>query len=115
MGAVVSFDSLLRHTLTVKRNAVADPPTYDEYNQPVTTVVTVATVKGLIQPRKAHEVALASQAGAVVGSHVGYMRPLAGLTTGDWIERGGIRYDVLAMPDAAGQGHHLELALQAVT
>jgi hypothetical protein len=90
-------------------------PTVDDYGQPVTTPTTVATVPGLIQPRRAREVALSSQAGAAIGNHVGYLDPLAGLTTHDWIEMGGVRYDILAVPDAAGLGHHLELDLRAVT
>ena len=93
----------------------AGAETLDDYGQPVTAETTLATVAGLIQPRRAHEVELASQAGAVIGSHVGYMRPLANLGTDCWIEYGGVRYDILSMPDAAGLGHHLELDLRAVT
>jgi hypothetical protein len=89
--------------------------TLDDYGQPVTAEATVATVAGLIQPRKAREVELSSQAGAVVGEHVGYLAPLAGLTTADWILLGSVRYDILSIADAAGQGHHLELALRQVT
>ena len=87
----------------------------DDYGQPITSPVTVATVPGLIQPRSAREVALTSQGGVVIGSHVGYMALLAGLGTDCWIEHDGVRFDILSMPDAAGLGHHLELALQAVT
>lgn len=108
----MSFDTRLRHTLVVKR-ATADG-TVDDYGQPVTTVTTAATVKGLVQPRSAREVALASQAGAAVSQHVGYLRPLAGLTTADWLEVDGIRYDVLTIADAGGLGHHLELGLRRV-
>lgn len=92
----------------------------DDYGQPVFAPTTVGTVPGLIQePRTAQEVALVSQGGAVVGSHVGYLRPLAALTTDCWIEDDhypGVRYDLVKPPgDAGGQGHHLELGLQAVT
>ena len=93
----------------------AGTTTLDDYGQPVMAPTTLDTVAGLIQPRRAHEVALASQSGAVIGDYVGYMRPLANLGTDCWIEYGGVRYDILSMPDAAGLGHHLELALQAVT
>ncbi len=95
----------------------AGPATSDEYGQPVTEPVTVATIAGLIQPRplRDREVALTSQAGPAIGSHVGYIDPLAGLTTACWIEHAGTRYDIVAIPDAAGLGHHLELVLQAVT
>ena len=106
----MSFDSRLIHSLVIKRMAASG--TFDAYGQPVTAEVTVATVKGLIQPRRAREVALASQAGVVLGEHTGYLRPLAGLDTSCWIEHDGVRFDILSMPDAGGVGHHLELGLQ---
>jgi len=108
----VSFDSRLRHTLVIKRATAGG--TVDDYGQPVVAETTVASVKGLVQPRSAREVALASQAGAAIGTYVGYMRPLAGLTARDWIEVDGVRYDVLGVSDAAGIGHHLELNLRKV-
>ena len=125
----MSFDDLLIHSLTVKRmtpildeldegldldEGVTLDGTPDEYGQPTSAEVTVATVKGLIQPRRAREVALASQAGAAIGEHVAYLRPLSGLTTANWIEAGGVRYDIVSVGDAAGQGHHLELGLRRV-
>ena len=109
----MSFDDRLIHSLTVRRNVPTGA--VDDYGQPVMAATTFATVRGLIQPRSAREVALASQAGAAIGSHVGYIRPLAGLTTADWIEHGGQRYDIVSVPDAAGLGHHLELGLVAVS
>lgn len=108
----MSFDALLRHTLVVKRLAATG--TFDDYGQPATAETTVATVAGRIAPKSVREVALLSQAGAVVSTHTGYIRPLPGLDTGCWIESGGVRYDIVGMPDAAGQGHHLELELVAV-
>lgn len=122
----MSFDALLRHTLVIKRNVQTtvpvhvppEPtdgdPVFDEYNQPVMAETTVATVAGRIQPKTAREVVLLAQAGAVVSTHTGFIRPLAGLDTGCWIESGGIRYDIVGMPDAAGHGHHTELELVAV-
>jgi head-tail adaptor len=108
----MSFDSLLRHTLVVKRLAYAG--TVDDYGQPVLTVTPVGTVRGRIAPKSAREVALVSQAGVVVSTHVGFVRPLAGLDAGCWIECAGVRYDIVGLPDAAGAGHHLELELIAV-
>lgn len=100
------------HTLVVKRNAATGA--FDDYGQPVTAETTVATVKGLIQPRRAREVALASQAGVVLGEHAGYMDPLPGLTTADWLDVSGVRYDILAIYDAGGTSHHWELGLRRV-
>jgi hypothetical protein len=103
--------------LTVKR--LTDTGTLDGYYQPVFAESTLATVKGLIQPRTAREVALLNQAGAVVSDMIGYIDPLPGLTTACWIELAAPadmagRYDIVSMSDAAGLGHHLELGLQAV-
>jgi len=109
----MSFDDRLIHSLVVRRNVPTGA--VDDYGQPVTAETTVATVAGLVQPRSAREVTLASQAGAAIGTHVGYLRPLAGLTTHDWIEHDGQRYDVVSVADAAGLNHHLELGLVAVT
>lgn len=108
----MSFDDRLRHTLVIRRMTAGGG--VDEYGQPVSAPGTFATVPGLIQPRKATEVALLSQAGAVVSDHIGYIRPLAGLTTADWIELDGTRYDITMIADAGGQGHHLELGLKQV-
>ncbi|HUW17468.1 MAG TPA: hypothetical protein VMW94_10350 [Actinomycetes bacterium] len=109
----MSIGSRYLHTLVIKRLAAGS--TVDAYGQPVGSTETVATVGGLVQPRRAREVALASQAGVVLGEHVGYLDPLPGLLTGDWIEVGGDRYDILAIYDAGGVGHHLELGLRKVT
>ena len=108
----MGFDDRLIHSLTIRRNVATGA--FDDYGQPVTAETTVATVAGLIQPRRAREVALASQAGVVLGELAGYIRPLAGLTTHDWIVRDGIRYDILSIADAGGIGHHWELGLQRV-
>ena len=108
----MSFDDLLRHTLVIKRNVATGA--FDGYGQPVTAETTVTTVSGRITPKNAREVALLSQAGAVVSTHTAYLWPLAGLDTGCWIETGGVRYDITAINDAAGAGHHLILGLVAV-
>jgi hypothetical protein len=105
--------SRYRHTLVVKRLTVTGA--LDAFGQPVRAESTFATVAGLVQPRRAREVALASQAGVVLGEHAGYLDPLPGLLTGDWVEVDGLRYDILAIYDAGGVGHHLELGLRLVT
>jgi hypothetical protein len=109
----MSFDDRLRHTLTVRR--LAPTAELDGYGQPVSAVETLGTVPGLVQPRRAREVALASQEGAAIGDHACYMRPLDGLGTDCWVELDGARYDVLSIADAGGVGHHLELGLQRVS
>jgi hypothetical protein len=109
----MSIASRYRHTLVVKRAGATGAT--DAYGQPVTAETTVTTVPGLVQPRSAREVALASQAGVVIGGFAGYLDPLPGLTTADWIEVAGTRFDILSIADAGGVGHHYELALRQVT
>ena len=109
----MSIQSRYLHTLVVKRMAAS--PSVDDYGQPLVTETTVATVKGLVQPRRAREVALASQAGAVIGDWVGYCAPTPLITSECWLEVSDVRYDVLAVADAGGVGHHLELDLRRVS
>ena len=109
----MSISSRYLHTLVVKRRTAIGG--VDGYGQPLTTEMTLATVPGLIQPRSAREVAQASQGGAAIGQHVAYLDPLAGLGTDCWIEKDGIRYDLVSIADAGGVGHHLELGLVQVT
>lgn len=116
----MSFDSLLIHRVTIKR--MATDGTLDDHGQPVTAEATVASdVPALVQPRTVDQLALASQAGVQIGKYVGFLRPLAGLAMDCWLEPttapaaiAGRRFDIVAMPDAAGRGHHLELGLEAV-
>jgi hypothetical protein len=68
----VSFDSRLMHTLVIER---ATSGAEDDYGHPARTYATLATVNGLVQPKSYREVALQSQAGAVVSSHTAFLRP----------------------------------------
>lgn len=114
----MSFDSLLIHTLEVKRLAPAldgsGDPILDDYGLPTMAAATVATVDGRIRPLTAREVPLLSQGGAVVTTHAGDLYPVAGLGTDCWIEANGVRYDITGISDAAGANHHLVLGLRAV-
>jgi hypothetical protein len=92
----------------------AGTPALDGMYQPVLAEETVATVDGRIRPLTAREVPLFSQGGAVVSTHRGYVWPLSGLTTADWIEMDGVRFDITGIFDGAGAGHHLELTLTKV-
>lgn len=111
----MSFDALLNRQLTVKR--MAPSGSVDDWGNPVAGEVTIASgVPGALQQRTAREMALASQAGIDIGDWVGFMRPLAGIDSGCWIEdEGSQRYDIVGTPvDAGGRGHHLELGLRRV-
>lgn len=121
----MSFDSLLRHSLVIKRlEPVLDglgDPVLDDHGQATFAPTTFATVAGQIQPRPpGMEVQITTQSGVVVSKHIGYMRPLADLNTDCWIElttpaHMAGRYDIIDLPDAAGLNHHLELPLVKVS
>jgi hypothetical protein len=123
----VSFDDLLIHSLVIYRNVAAvvpvhDPagptdgdPILDDYGQPTYAPAVLATVAGRIRPRSAREVALVSQGGAAISTHIADLWPVAGITTACWIEHDGQRYDITGINDAAGAGHHLTLDLVEVT
>lgn len=110
----MSFDSRLLHTLIIER------PTdgaVDDYNQPTRTYATLATVPGLIQPKKVEEVAQLNQAGVVVSTHTIYLRPTE-IQPSDRVvvATGGMAgsYEIDGVRDAAGIGHHLELDARMV-
>jgi len=99
----MSFDRQLIHRVDVKR--AATDGTLDEYGQPITAPATVASaVPGLVQPRTIRELVLASQAGVQIGTHVAFMRPLAGLASDCWLELGGLRFDIVGSPTPRGAG-----------
>lgn len=108
----MSIGDRYRHTLSVRR-AVASGAT-DDYGQPVTAETVVASVPGLVQPRKGREVTYTTQAGPAIADFYGYCDPLASLDTDCWLVVDGVRYDVLHVADSAGLGHHYELDLRRV-
>lgn len=109
----MSFDSQLIHSLVIERatEGVAAPGTPEaDYNQPTETYAALATIKGLIQPKTAREVAQFNQAGAVVSTHTVYLRP-TDLKAADRIRfdpDDGRRFEIDGIRDAAGRGHHLQ-------
>lgn len=98
------------HTLVVKKMAPSGGT--DDFGQPLAAETTVATVAGLIQPRRGREVTYTTQAGPVVADWYGYCDPLPTLTTDCWLEVSGIRYDVLAVKPE--MSHHVEIDLRRI-
>lgn len=106
----MSFDSRLLHSLVIER---ATAGAEDSYGQPARTYAALATVKGLVQPKSYREVALQSQAGAVVSTHTIFMRP-TDVQEADRILFGSARYEIVGVRDAGGVGHHYELDAKLV-
>lgn len=125
-GDRVSIGARLTHTVTVVRGSSSgDPDDDDEYGQPVETEATHATVKAAIQPLSVdRETLLTTQAGATSADHRIYLLPMD-ITTADAIvheaqacplrpDLPDARYEITAVPDAAGLGHHLEVEAKLI-
>jgi len=118
----------LNHRVSIARRVVTldeGEVVLDDYGQPTTTETTLAsTVAAGIQPKSARELAAISQAGVASSSHNIYMLP-RDITTADAIVHDAsecpvrtdlpdLTFQVVAVPDAAGAGHHLEIDAQIV-
>jgi hypothetical protein len=123
MGVVVSFASRLTHVVMIEEPGDTDADV-DDYGQPLPGTPTYRTVRAAIQPKKAEEIALTTQAGAVVSDHRIYLLPISITTAAAIIHDAqdcpmrhdlpDARYEVTSVPDAAGLGHHLELEAQLI-
>lgn len=109
----MSFDALLIHRLAIERATSGVP---DEYGQPSRTYATLATFRGRLEPKSAREVAATSGAGPIVSDHVLRTRP-RDLRAGDRIRfepDDGRRFEITAIRDPAGAGHHLTVDLTRI-
>jgi SPP1 family predicted phage head-tail adaptor len=105
---------LMRHSLVIER---ATDGAVDDYNMPAQTWATLETVRGLVMPKTAEEVAQLSQGGPVASDHTIFLYP-TDVQEADRIRfdpDDGRTYQIDAVRDAAGQGHHLELDAHVVT
>jgi hypothetical protein len=107
----MAIASRLIRTLVIER---ASDGAVDEYNQPSRIWATLATVRGLIQPKRAREVAQLNQAGAVVSTHTVFLAPTDVREADRILADDGQRYEIDGVRDAAGLGHHLELDARTV-
>lgn len=121
------FLSQLRHELVVERSyEVTDgmgDPTYTDYGALITEYAPLPdTIRGLVQPLSQREIAIASQAGAVIGDHKIFLLAGTDVTTADRIafaegypDDDLRRFEILSIADAGGQDFSLEVAAQLLT
>jgi head-tail adaptor len=90
----------------------------DEYGQAIRSYRDVATIMAAIQPKSAREIALLSQAGAVVTDYTAYLLP-GDISTHDRLFHDPTDcpmvndlplgwYELHTTLDAAGKGHHIQ-------
>ena len=109
------------HSLVIERLVAqvdgSGSPILDADRQPVSDQVELASVSGLVQPRRVTELLPTDQAEAVRADHVIYLFP-TDLEAGDFVffaDDGSRRYEVLGVRDAAGLSHHLEVDARLVS
>lgn len=116
----MSFASRLVHWVSIVESSkgdAEDTDDLDEYGHAEDGPDVVTTIRALIQPRRAEEVAAISQAGVEVSDYIVYMesRALAGNAylvdaTAAGPVSGGRRFDVVGVRDFAfGRSPHLEV------
>jgi hypothetical protein len=71
----MTFAGLLVHPLAIVTPTTPDPDDVDEYGHPVAGGPTTVLVSGMVQPKSARELALASQGGAEVSDHTIFLLP----------------------------------------
>jgi hypothetical protein len=111
----------LLHVLTIERVVYG---VEDDYGQAARTYATLATVKGLPQPKSLREQAAVHQAGSVIGDWTVFLNP-TDITEADRIVHdpavcghandlpAGI-FEPTGVRNAAGVGHHLEVDARLV-
>lgn len=108
----------LVHSLAVVTPRADRDGDLDEYGQPLSGEPEVVAFSGLLQPRSAREVALSSQGGATVATHVCFAPRSVAVSTAAHIRRvpdDGIRFEVTAVRDLAFGGlAHKEIDLRVV-
>ena len=110
----MSFDARMIHTIVIER---PNDGAVNEYNDITTTYVELATVKGLVQPKRAREIAQLNEAGAVASTYTIYMRPTEvqpsdRLRVDDGAMAG--TYEIDSVRNAAGLDHHFEIDARMV-
>lgn len=96
--------------------------TADEYNHPAEGEPQVEPVAGLVQPRKARDIALSMQQGAELADYRIYMLDRAEPRSGAWISdapddiENGRRYHIVGVePHRYGRSPHLAINARLVT
>jgi hypothetical protein len=117
--SVNGFDALegrmpgYRHTVSILRlDAVGSP---DEWNVPTQVWVTLTTTqRALVQERAGREVQVPDRAGPAISTGLIFLPIETDVTEHDVIVLGSEEWDVLAVRDGGGAGHHLEIDAERV-
>lgn len=103
----MALENRLRHDVVVQR---ATEGARDERGNPALTWSTLRTIRGWYQPKSRSERDEAGPGGAVAERGVVFVKP-TDLTESDRLVIGGTTYGIESVHDAAGKGHHYEVAV----
>lgn len=109
------YAAKLVHSLTITRTEQDDAEeSRDEYGQPAESTTT-ATVRGLVQPKSAREMAASHGAGSEVADHLIFLESGVDIATSDAITYAGERYEVIGIRRFEyGRTPHLEVDARRV-
>jgi hypothetical protein len=113
----VSYAALLVHPLAVVTPTTPDPDDVDDYGQPLPGTPATVVVHGMVQPKSAREIALASQGGAEIGDFTIFL-PSMRLSGAAYIRDepdGGRRFEIVGVRSLEfGSVPHLEVDAKLV-
>ncbi len=111
----MSFAARLVHSLTIVRTTFDDTDPDDDYGQPSESTVELTT-RGLIQPRKAEEMADSRGAGAMVADHVIFLLPQLLYGSDEIQDSQGQGYRIVGIRSYEfGKTPHIEVDAKAIT
>lgn len=104
---------MFAHTLVIERATAGAP---DDYNQPSETYATIATVRGLVQPKSVEEQARLNEGGVVTSDHSIFLPSTTEVDEADRIVYAGETYQIDGIERRAyGSLAHLKLNARKVT
>lgn len=112
-----ALGSRLVHSLAIVTPTADVLGEVDDYGQPIPGEPTVTTVKGLVQPLTAREVAQANQAGAEIATHRVFLlrQTLSPAAFIRFDPDEGDRYEITGIRDfRSGQSPHLEVEVKRI-
>lgn len=104
------MSDFLNHSISIER---ATSGSRNERGEPEQTWSALRSVPASVQPLTARDLAQLGQGGPVVSTHKVYLYP-TDVTPADRIVEGSTTYQIDAVYDQAGAGHHLRLDVHSV-
>lgn len=106
-----TFDSLLIHTCKIERRVDG---AVDDYNVPTHTFTTISAAEPSLLQVMEESIEIEKSGKKEVSNILVFFKITANIAQDDIVTYNSKRYIVLAVEDAAGQGHHYEVFLKSM-